>query len=54
MKRANEYTAFTDLARKLLSVPNSEVRAKLDAEKAAKKDRKKQRPESGSSPKSRP
>lgn len=40
MKRANEYAAFNDLAKKLISVPHSEVKAKLDAEKRAKKRKK--------------
>lgn len=29
--------AFTDFARRILSVPHSEIKAKLDAEKAAKR-----------------
>jgi hypothetical protein len=40
MKKPNEYAAFSDLTRNLLSVPHAEVKAKLDAEKAAKKRKK--------------
>jgi hypothetical protein len=40
MKKINEYAAFSDLAKKLISVPHSEVKATLDAEKAAKKRKK--------------
>ena len=39
-KRNIEYQNFADLAGKLLSVPHSELKAKLDAEKAAKKRKK--------------
>jgi hypothetical protein len=37
MKKTNEYAAFENLTRNLLSVSHAEVKAKLDAEKAAKK-----------------
>jgi hypothetical protein len=40
MKKVNEYNRFTELADKLLSVPHSEIKAKLDAEKNAKKRKK--------------
>lgn len=40
MKKRSEYAAFNDLAKKLISVPHSEVKAKLDAEERAKKRRK--------------
>jgi hypothetical protein len=40
MKKTNEYAAFEDLTRNLLAVPHAEVKAKLDAEKAAKKRKK--------------
>lgn len=40
MKKANEYEHFTELLGKLLSVPHSEIKAKLDAEKRAKKRKK--------------
>ena len=40
MKKTNEYDAFRDLTRNLLAVPHAEVKAKLDAEKAAKKRKK--------------
>jgi len=39
-KKNTEYAAFNDLAGKLLSVPHSEVKAKLDAEKREKKRKK--------------
>jgi hypothetical protein len=39
-KKNNEYAAFSDLTRKLLSVPHVEVKAKLDAERDAKKRKK--------------
>jgi hypothetical protein len=39
-KKNTEYAAFSDLAGKLLSVPHAEVKAKLDAEKRAKKRKK--------------
>jgi hypothetical protein len=40
MKKPSEYQNFANLAAKLLAVPHSEVKAKLDAEKAAKKRKK--------------
>jgi hypothetical protein len=40
MKKQNEYGKFTDLVDKVLSVPHSEIKAKLDAEKQAKKRKK--------------
>lgn len=40
MKKSNEYTAFNNLAKKLMSVPHREVKAKLDAEQQAKKRKK--------------
>jgi hypothetical protein len=40
MKKTNEYAAFNDLAKKLVSVPHSEVKAKLDAEEQARKRKK--------------
>ena len=36
-----EYEAFDNLLRRVVSVPHSEIKAKLDAEKAAKNKRKK-------------
>lgn len=39
MKR-NEFENFDTLARKLMRVPHSEIKAKLDEEKAAKKRKK--------------
>jgi hypothetical protein len=36
-KQQSEYDKFDSTMRKLLSVPHSEIKAKLDAEKAAKK-----------------
>jgi hypothetical protein len=40
MKKTKEYDNFENLARRIISVPHSEVKAKLDAEKAAKKRKK--------------
>jgi hypothetical protein len=40
MKRANEYDAFSDLAKKILSVPHNEIKAKLEGEKRTKKRKK--------------
>lgn len=40
MKKPNEYAAFNDLAKKLMSVPHKEVKSKLDAEKRAKERKK--------------
>jgi hypothetical protein len=40
LKKADEYAAFNDLAKKLMSVPHREVKAKLDAEQQAKKQKK--------------
>jgi hypothetical protein len=40
MTKNKEYAAFRDLTRKLLSVPHSEIKAKLDAEKKAKVQKK--------------
>ncbi len=39
-RRRDEFAAFSDLTRKLLSVPHREIKAKLDAEKAVKKPKK--------------
>ena len=36
MKEKNEYDKFADLMGKLIKVPRSEIKAKLDAEKRAK------------------
>jgi hypothetical protein len=36
----NEFKNFDRLAREILKVPHSEIKAKLDAEKAAKKRKK--------------
>jgi hypothetical protein len=40
MKTKTEYEKFADLAGQLLSVPHNKVKAKLDAEKQAKKRKK--------------
>jgi hypothetical protein len=40
MKKQNEYRAFENLAQHLIAVPHSEIKAKLDAEKTAKKRKK--------------
>lgn len=40
MKRKSEFNKFSDLVDKVLSVPHSEIKAKLDAEKKDKAARK--------------
>lgn len=40
MKQKTEYQNFADLMGKLIRVPHSEIKAKLDAEKRAKKRKK--------------
>ncbi len=45
--KQTEYSAFNDLASKILSVPHYEVKAKLDAEKQAKKRKKSKTSASG-------
>lgn len=40
MKAKSEYRAFKNLADRLLAIPHSEVKTKLDAEKEAKKRKK--------------
>ena len=40
MTKKDEYKNFENLARQIISVPHSEVKAKLDAEKDAKKPKK--------------
>jgi hypothetical protein len=40
MKTKTEFENFTEMMGKLVKVPHSEVKAKLDAEKRAKKGRK--------------
>jgi hypothetical protein len=40
LKNESEFEKFTALTDKLLAVPHSEIKAKLDAEKAAKKRKK--------------
>jgi hypothetical protein len=42
-KKNSEFQNFDDTMRKLMSVPHSEIKAKLDAEKAAKKKPSKKR-----------
>jgi hypothetical protein len=44
MKKNQEYERFSILARELLQVPHSEIKAKLDAEKKAKKRKKAKKP----------
>ncbi|PYP93011.1 MAG: hypothetical protein DMG65_02235 [Candidatus Angelobacter sp. Gp1-AA117] len=39
-KTSDEYTAFENLLRQVVSVPHSEIKAKLEAERAAKKRKK--------------
>ena len=45
MKQNQEYDKFDQVMRKLMKVPHSEIKAKLDAEKAAKE--KKRKPQKG-------
>jgi hypothetical protein len=40
MKETDEYTKFVSLVGKIVSVPHSEIKAKLDAEKKAKEQKK--------------
>jgi hypothetical protein len=40
MKKKTEYQNFTNLVAAVLKVPHSEIKVKLDAEKAAKKAKK--------------
>jgi len=40
MKKASEYDRFENLANRLLKVPHSEIKRKLEAEKNAKKRKK--------------
>jgi hypothetical protein len=42
-----DFDRFKDFARKILSVPHSEIKAQLDAEKAAKRTSKSASPVSG-------
>jgi len=46
-KTSKEYERFVDLTEKLLSVPHSEIKAKMDAEKKAKKRKPKRTSASG-------
>jgi hypothetical protein len=39
-KKINDYDRFENLTRQLVSVPHSEIKAKLDAEKKAKERKK--------------
>ena len=41
MKETDEYTRFSNLVGKIVSVPHSEIKAKLDAEKKAKERKRK-------------
>jgi hypothetical protein len=41
MKNATEFEKFNNTMRKLISVPHSEIKAKLDAEKVSKKSKRK-------------
>lgn len=47
MKNTSEFERFDTTMRKLMSVPHSEIKAKLDAEKAAKKRKPKKTSASG-------
>jgi hypothetical protein len=44
MKPTNEYENFSHLAERLLAVPHSEVKKKLDAEKRARRRKKAKKP----------
>lgn len=46
MRKTKEYEKFQDLADKLLSVPHSEIKAKLDKEKKDKVQRKQRKKDS--------
>jgi hypothetical protein len=39
MKKTNEYAKFENLTRRLVGVPHSEIKSKLDAEKKEKESR---------------
>ena len=52
MKRADEYAKFDSLMEKLLRVPHSEIKAKLEAEKMAKAKKRKPKKTSASRDKS--
>jgi hypothetical protein len=43
-----DFGQFTNFMRRLVSVPHSEIKAKLDAEKAAKKRRRTSKPSASS------
>jgi hypothetical protein len=43
MRKTNEFKRFSELTDKLIAVPHSEIKAKLDAEKQAKKSAKRKR-----------
>ena len=38
-KKSNEYDKFENMTRQLLAVPHAELKAKLDAEKKARKNK---------------
>jgi hypothetical protein len=38
-KQADQYTAFENLLRRVIQVPHSEIKAKLEAEKRTKKEK---------------
>ncbi len=40
-KKTDKYATFENLTRQLVSVPHSEIKAKLEAEKKAKEQKKK-------------
>ena len=43
MKRASEFDRFDSTMRELMKVPHSEIKAKLDAEKKAKKQKRRRK-----------
>ncbi len=48
-KNTNEYENFDRTMRKLIRVPHAEIKAKLDAEKRAKEQKKKRKPRASAS-----
>ena len=48
-RKSAEFEKFDRTMRKLIAVPHSEIKAKLDAEKRAKENRKKRKPKTSAS-----
>jgi hypothetical protein len=53
MKKKSEYKAFDDTMTALLKVPHAEIKAKMEAEKTAKKKRKPKASVSGREPRAK-